>query len=152
MVSWSEYMSNCKSRLSAIARSCYLRALYWEEKYREAKQVTQSLQESLAKSEARCRELEDENHEVRQRVSELEAELAAPHPVPLPLGDAPPGQQYGANMIALCVNLGRKLGIRPAVRAVEIFFQWLAVEDVAIPSHETIRLWMQRVGLAAAQQ
>jgi hypothetical protein len=105
------------------------------------------LQESLAKSTARCRELEKENRDLCQRVSELEAELAEPHPVELPLGDAPRGQQYGANMIALCVNLARKLGIRRTRHALEIFFQWLGVEDVAIPSHETIRLWMQRVGL-----
>jgi hypothetical protein len=140
-------VSNCKSRLSAIARSCYLRALNLAEKYREAKQAVKSLEESLAKSTAHCRELENENHELCQRVVDLEAALAGPHSVELPLGDAPRGQQYGANMIALCVNLARKLGIRPTVRALEVFFEWLGVEDMAIPSHETVRLWMQRVGL-----
>lgn len=50
-------------------------------------------------------------------------------------------------MIALCVNLARKLGIRRTPHALEIFFQWLEVDEVAIPSHETVRLWMQRVGL-----
>lgn len=147
MLSWSEYVSNCKSRLSAIARSCYLRALYWANKCREARHVAKSLEESLARSNARCRELENENTDLRQRVSDLEAEMAKPHPVSLPLGEAPSGQQYGANMIALCVNLGRELGIRRTPRAIKIFFQWLEAEDVAIPSHETVRLWMQRVGL-----
>jgi hypothetical protein len=133
--------------MSATARSCYLRALHWGRKYREVKQTAKSLQESLAKSTARCQELENENHELHQRVAELEAELAKPHPVELPLGEAPRGQQYGANMIALCVNLARKLGIRRTPQALEIFFRWLEAEEVAIPSHETVRLWMQRVGL-----
>jgi hypothetical protein len=106
-----------------------------------------SLQQLLAKSTARCRELEEGNRDLSQRVSKLESELAAPRPVELPLGLAPPGQQYGANMIALCVNLARKLGIRQTPQAVEVFFQWLGVEEVAIPSHESVRVWMQRVGL-----
>jgi hypothetical protein len=105
------------------------------------------LEKLLADCTARCRELEEKNHYLLQRVSDLETELAEPQPFQVPLGIAPPGQQYGANLITMCVNLGRKLGIRPTVRALEVFFEWLEVEDVAIPSHETIRLWMQRVGL-----
>jgi len=69
-----------------------------------------------------------------------------------PLGIAAPGQQYGANMVALSVNLARKLGIRRTVHALEVFFQWLGVEDVAISSHESIRLWMQRIGLGRIQK
>jgi hypothetical protein len=66
-------------------------------------------------------QLEQENGDLCQRVSELQAQLAEPRQIQLPLGDVPPGQQYGANMIALCVNLGRKLGIRPTERALKIF-------------------------------
>jgi len=146
-LSWSDYVSKCKSRLSATARSCYLGKLHWARKCREVKQTAKSLRELLANSTARCQELENKNQELHQRVAELEAELAKPHPVELPLGEAPRGQQYGANMIALCVNLARKLGIRRAPQALEIFFRWLEVEEVAIPSHESVRLWMQRVGL-----
>jgi hypothetical protein len=105
------------------------------------------LEKSLANCAARCEELEQKNHDLLQRVADLETEHAEPQPFQLPLGIAAPGQQYGANMVALCVNLARRLGIRRTVRALEGFFAWLGVEDVAIPSHETIRLWMQRVGL-----
>jgi hypothetical protein len=105
------------------------------------------LEKLLANCTARCQELEEKNHDLLQRVSALEAELAEPQPFQLPLGVAPRGQHYGANIIALCVNLGRKLGIRPTVRALKVVFEWLRVEDVAIPSHETVRVWMQRVGL-----
>ena len=119
--SWAKFNSECKSRLSAIARSCYLRRVHWFEKYREAKQAQEELREAIANYEARCRQLEQEKRDLYQRVSELEAELAEPRQIQLPLGDVPPGQQYGANMVALCVNLGRKLGVRPTVRALKIF-------------------------------
>lgn len=119
--SWSKFSSQCKSRLSAIARSCYLRRVHWFEKYREAKQAQEELQEAVRNAEARCQQLEKEKEDLCRRISELETQLAEPRQVQLPLGDVPPGQQYGANMIALCVRLARKLGIRPAVRALKIF-------------------------------
>ena len=119
--SWSEFSSSCKSRWSALARSFYLGRLHWFEKYREAKQAQEESREALAKCEARCRQLEQENQDLREQVCGLETELAEPRQIQLPLGDVPPGQQYGANMVALCVNLGRKLGIRPSVRALRIF-------------------------------
>lgn len=119
--SWTKFVSQCKSRFSAIARSSYLRRIHWFEKYREAKQVQLELRETIATCEVRCRQLEQENGDLCHRISELEARLAEPHQIQLPLGDIPRGQQYGANMIALCVNLGRKLGIRPAERATKIF-------------------------------
>lgn len=149
-LSWTKFVSGCKSRLSALARSCFLRRLHWFRKYQEAKQAQEELREALAERDARCRQLEQENEILSGRVSELEAELAEPRPIELPLGEAPPRQQYGDNLIALCVNLARKLGARPTNRALEIFFAWLDV-DVSIPSHETIRLWMQRVGLGRMQ-
>jgi len=119
--SWTKFVSECKSRFSAIARSCYLRRVHWFENYREAKQALKELREAIRSCEARCRQLEQENGDLCQQVSELQAQLAEHCEIQLPLGDVPPGQQYGANMIALCVNLGRKLGIRRTVCALKIF-------------------------------
>jgi hypothetical protein len=99
----------------------YLGRFHWWERYQEAKQAQEESRRALAKCEARCRQLEQENQDLRQRVCGLQAELAEPLPIQWPMGDIPPGQQYGANMVALCVNLGRKLGIRPSVRALKIF-------------------------------
>lgn len=144
--SWTKFGSTCKSRLSAVARSCFLRRVHWFEKYQKAKQAEEELRKAIANCEARCRQLEQENGNLCKRVSELQSQLAEPRQIQLPLGDIPPGQQYGANMTALCVNLGRKLGIRPTARALKIFFDWLGVVT-KIPMHETIRGWMQRVGL-----
>jgi len=119
--SWTIYCSKCKSRLSAIARSCYLRRIFWQKKYQESKQCQEELREAMAECEARCRQLEQENEDLRQRVSELQAQLAEPRRIELPLGEAPPGQQYGVNLMVLSVNLARKLGVRRSEHAQKIF-------------------------------
>lgn len=120
--SWTKFFPKCKSRLSAIARSCFLQRLHWFEKYQQAKQAQEELRKAKADCEARCRQLEQEKGDLCQRLSELQAQLAEPRPIQLPFGDVPPGLQYGDNLIALCVNLVRKLGVRPAESALEIFF------------------------------
>ena len=119
--SWTIYVSGCKSRFSAIARSCFLRREHWWRKYHEAKRAEKEVRESLANAEARCLELEQQNQALCRQVAELQAEGAEPRLLELPLGDVPPGQQYAANMIALSVNLARQLGIRGSVHALKIF-------------------------------
>ena len=79
------------------------------------------MREAIAECEVRCQQLEQENEDLRQLVSELQVELAEPRQIQLPLGDAPPGQQYGANLMALSVNLARKLGVRRSQHAQKIF-------------------------------
>jgi hypothetical protein len=96
-------------------------------------------------------QFEQENLQFQSRVLELEAKLAQSQSVKLPVDKPPPGQQYGAGMIALCVNLGRKIGMRPTVRALGVFFQWLQVEE-RIPTYQSIRTWMQRIGLDRMQR
>ena len=123
MSSWSEFVSGSKSRLSALARSCYLRRRHWQQKYLAAKQALRESQELAATSAALCRQLEQQQADWRQQVAELQRQLAEPRPVSLPVGETPPGQQSGANRMALSVNLGRALGIRPARRAMKIFFR-----------------------------
>jgi hypothetical protein len=104
------------------------------------------LQERITKFQTRCEQLEQENLELLGRLSELETKLAQPQPVTLPLGDPPSGQQYGAGMMTVCVNLARQIGLRRSVRALDIVFDWLNVE-AQIPTYQTVRTWMQRIGL-----
>lgn len=144
--SWPNFVSHCKSRLSAVARSCFLGRAHWREKFRELDVLLGEVREEGEESEA-CRvQLEQENMQLRQRICELEVRLAQRQPVQLPLGDVPGGQQYGAGMIALCVNLARKIGLRPAEHALHVVFDWVGVK-VEIPTYQTIRLWMQRISL-----
>lgn len=147
---WPKFVSQCKSRLSAIARRVFLSRAHWRQKCLELKGVLQEMQEECAETEAHWRQLERENIELRERVSQLELELAQPRPATLPLGEAPRGQHYGAGMIALCVNLAREIGLRAAVRALRVVFDWLGA-TAEIPSYQTIRLWMQRIGLDRMQ-
>lgn len=149
--SWPKFISECKSGLSAIARSCFLGRGYWREKFRELNQVLEELRGQGARAQARLEQLEQENGHLHEQVSALEAQLAQPRPTRLPLGEAPPGQQYGAGMIALCVNLSRQIGLRPVERALRTVFKWLGVE-VQIPTYQSIRLWMQRLGLDRLQR
>lgn len=146
-VSWPIFISNCKSGLSAIARSCFLGRKAAKERSRKFKQQLQEERDEAARKEAENFRLQKEEQQSQARIAELTAELARPQPVTLPLGEAPPEMQYGAGLIELCVNLAREVGLRAAVRALEIVFQWLGAE-AAIPSYQAIRIWMQRLGLS----
>jgi hypothetical protein len=48
--------------------------------------------------------------------------------------------------MVLSVNLAREVGLRRTVRVLEVFFDWLRV-PCEIPCYQTIRGWMQRIGL-----
>lgn len=121
---WPTYFSTCKSRLSAIARICFLgRERAWET-IREQKETIVELTRRMRQSEARVERVEAENCRLREIVREAEVERArvvSPSAI-LPLGEAPPGQQYGVGMMTLCVNLARKIGLRPTVEALGVFF------------------------------
>jgi hypothetical protein len=145
------YFSGCKSRLSAIARSCFLGRAAAKEKCGDAERGWKEALEEVARLEAENARLREVNQQSENRIAKLEAEVARPRPVTLPIGEPPPGMQYGAGLIELCVNLSRGVGLRPVVRALEIFFQWLKVE-VSIPTYQGIRTWMQRLGLDRMQR
>jgi hypothetical protein len=148
--SWPIFVSRCKSGLSAIARSCFLGRVAAREQCRDIKQQLKEVGSEAARSEIIIGQLQQENQRLQKLIVELEAKLAQPQPVMLPLGEAPPGMQYGVGLIEVCVNLARVVGLRPAVRALEVVFQWLKAE-VALPTYQAIRTWMQRIGLDRMQ-
>lgn len=148
--SWPKFTSKCKSRLSAIARSCFLGRVAAREKCQDVQQQLREVRTEAAQREIEIARLKFENQQLQKRTAELEAELSRPRPVTLPLGEAPPGLQYGAGLIEVCLNLARELGLRPTIRALQIFFRWLNV-DVAIPVYQALRTWMQRLGLDRMQ-
>jgi len=56
------------------------------------------------------------------------------------------GHHFAASMIALCIDLAKQVGFRPAQRALETMVKALKL-DVEVPSHDAIRNWTSRLGL-----
>ena len=84
-------------------------------------------------------QLRKENQQLRGQPIRLPSDLPLPH------------HSYGPKMIALCLNLARRIGFRPTVTALKIIFTWLAIEG-KIPTAETIRGWACRAGVALLDQ
>ncbi len=150
-VSWTKFASKCKSRLSAIARGCFLGRASWRERCLEFKQLLEEAQVHRAEAEAGWEQSQHENELLRARIAELEAECARPRPIKLPIGEPPAYGQYGVGLISLCVNLSAIVGPRPTVRVVEAVFDWLGVKE-RLPEYQSITLWSQRIGLDRMEQ
>lgn len=149
--SWPTFLSNCKSRLSALGRSCFLGRAAAQERCRDLRQELYQARAEAAWHAAEHARCQVELQRSQQQVAELTAELAQPRPVTLPLGAPPPGMHYGAGLIELCVNLARVVGLRPTVRALKIVFQWLRVK-VKLPVYQAIGTWLRRLGLSRLQK
>lgn len=110
-----------------------------EELYNQNKQQEVLLQ--LAKDEADA---------LREHFSEVQAKLQAleNQSVRLPIDPVLPYHGYGPQMIALCINLAQKVGLRGAESSLQLFHDCYGITD-KVPDWTTIRTWMQRVGVAA---
>ena len=97
------------------------------------------LEQDLADARFRKRQLDVENSRLRQQPPVLPDDPRLPH------------HEFGAKMIALCVNLARTVGLRPCVRCLKIVFEWLGIEQ-RIPDWTTVRTWLMRVGVAAIEE
>lgn len=144
---WTEYSSSCKSRLSALARSLFLSRNKAREKCAELQERVCELEEQVAEAKAISDQYARETEQLLKQNRELSDELANRPFAPAPVGSPPVRQNYGVGIIVLAINLGRKLGLRPAVDAMEVFFDWMGIEE-KVPTYQSIRSWMQRVGLA----
>ena len=54
---------------------------------------------------------------------------------------------FTATMIALCIDLAKQIGFRPAARALQTVAMALKL-NIKTPKHDTIRNWAQRIGIA----
>lgn len=120
--------------------------------------------ERSQKLRSRIDELEDENRRLRHQLQQAEAQLfsncqlqgsedttcnghgigAAEQPLAkMPIA----GHSFTATMVALCINLAKQIGFRPAERALQTVADALKL-DVKVPTHDTIRNWTCRLGVA----
>lgn len=153
-ISWPTFRLECKTRLSGLSRSLFLGRERW---LKRSQRITKDLQDTrleLAHTKSSKEKLEVENEKLREQIARLQQEalqkgkdaaVALPPDVP----DA--GQQFGPRMMELGINMAREIGIRRAVRALRLFFTWLKL-DTRLPSKDTIRCWMQRLGVARMQK
>lgn len=149
------FFSHCKSRASALARECFLSRERWKAKY--AQQIDQ-LRSQVKELESHCKQAEAAIErferlwqEQVQRTKSLEQQLEeTQRSAHLPDDPPAPGQQYGASLMALSVNLARAVGLRKSVAAMNVFFGWLNVKQ-ELPTYQAIRGWMFRVGLNRLQ-
>lgn len=81
----------------------------------------------------------EENRQLRTQSIRLPSELVLP------------GHQFGAKMICLCLLLVQKIGFRASESALHIIFDFLNIE-VRVPSHDSMRTWACRVGVAQIQK
>ena len=153
-ISWSNHWGNCKSRLSAIARCCYLGRNTWKERALKHQETISELQSSNSKlsSEIAAKEAVIDELTKQLKQSQVESKLpkddADEQPPCIPISAVPPGLQFDAKIIELSLNLARRVGMRPAVAAMEIVFRWLGLNDKRISTYQAIRTWMLRMGLA----
>lgn len=106
---------------------------------RERRINRQQFQQKIVENQQRIAQLERENQQLRQR------------PPILPEDPPLPRHQFGPRLIALCVNLVRRIGLRAVPDVLQTLFAWLEVE-VKVPDWTTIRTWVQRVGIAALER
>lgn len=68
--SWSKFFGSCVSRLSAVARSCFLGRGMWRERCRRVGRRVRELRVELAAASAAQRRLEEANEQLHTRVRE----------------------------------------------------------------------------------
>ena len=105
---------------------------------RKRQELLQQIKQAQEREEQQtqlCRGYQKENRELLQKPIRLPAELPLPN------------HSYGPGLIALCLNLAKKIGFRAASTALRIVFDHLGIED-KVPHHDSIRIWMCRAGIA----
>ncbi len=150
LTSWPMFRSYCKTPLSSLARSLFhARERLRLRLQRKAAELEETRRE-LVEARSAQKKLEVENEELGEQIADLREQVsqhAKEMRIQLPPDRPQAGQQFGPRMIELCINLARQIGIRPTVRVLKIFFSWLKLKP-RLPSKDTIRGWLQRLGVA----
>ena len=114
---------------------------------RELKRVAQQQRQEIET-------LAEECDRRKLRIAHLEADNLTLRKQPHVLPHDPPllGHEFGPKMMALCINLARRTGLRASVDCLQIVLEWLEVDDARLPVWTTVRTWTMRVGVAAIEE
>lgn len=113
---------------------------------RELKRVVRQRQQDIER-------LAEERDRMKLRIAHLQADnlTLRKQPPILPHDPSLPDHEFGPNMMALCINLARRTGLRASVDCLQMVLDWLEVDDVRLPAWTTVRTWLMRVGVAAIE-
>lgn len=139
-----------KSSLAVVAGFLLRSRETQAERAKSRAQEIRELKESFQRQERTIREIAEELEKKKLQIIQLELEKERLQKQPPVLPDDPPlpHHEFGPKMISLCVNLARRIGLRPTPDVLEIVFEWLGIDDTKVPHWGTVRTWMLRVGVA----
>ena len=128
-----------RSRIKAKAKLAIDRTGELERENQQLLARNRQLSERLVQAEEHAERMQQQRDEARASVN-----LAH---------DPPVGTHgYGPNMIALTVSLAMSIGFRAAARAIRIFYDAYGLQKEITPSHDSIRNWSMRLGVASMKQ
>jgi hypothetical protein len=151
---WTEYLGECKSRLSAVARSLLASRNRWKEVAQQRLREALELKKEIEAGEKERDLLQNALDEAKQECDRLREELQRSQEarsIELPADPPLLHHQFEPRMIELSVNLARRVGLRASIRAMREFFDWLGIQ-VRLPTWQAVRLWMQRLGIARTER
>lgn len=150
--SWSQPTRFFKSPLRVVVVFLFRSR---ENKAEKCRKLTQQLNQTRKQIERQQNVIDEQRRELAElgrQVRRMEAEKYAKQQEYRLPDDPPVGAHgYGPRLISLAVNLARLIGLRATAKVLHLLFEWFGVEQ-KIPHWTTIRLWMQRVGIAVLQQ
>lgn len=149
-ISWFDRVRKFKSPLHVVA-AFLLRSR--DTKDRHCEELKRQVEELRLQQQSHCKtylRIARERDELKQQVCRLESEKEelANRGIVLPPDPPVETHGYGPRMVSLSANLAKRLGFRGAEFALQTVFEWLEVSQ-KVPCPTSIRLWLQRLGVAA---
>lgn len=137
----STYRSGSACRLATLRRKCQ----------RQARRL-EALGNQLERSALRRQELQQQLARQAEQLAWAHAQLATEKSEPNALdrcqAERPlPGHQYGTRLIAMCIEVAKRVGFRAAEFVIELVLKTLGI-DLQVPSHDAIEQWTLRLGVA----
>ncbi len=142
-----------KSRLSVVAGMLLRSRETQAERAKSRTQDIRGLKQVNRQQQRAIFQFEEQVAQMRSQIIQLKAENERLRQQPPALPDDPrlPSHGFGPKMISLCVNLARKIGLRPTAACLRVVFDWLGITE-KLPEWTTIRTWLLRVGVASIEQ
>ena len=118
-----------------------------KEEIRRLKEEDKQLRQTIRKKDKLIKAQSRRNARLRAEIKELrEQPLRFPDDPPLP------NHHYGATMIALCLRLVLKVGLRATPEVLKVVFETLNISVNQVPDYTTVRIWTLRAGVAAIER